>query len=1044
MVRCRACGEENPRRFRLCGFCGTPLEAQAPVEVRKTVTVLFSDVAGSTSLGERLDPESLREVMGRYFDVMRVVIERHGGTVEKFIGDAVMAVFGLPQAHEDDALRAVRAALDIRRELDELNTTLERDYGVTMASRTGVNTGEVVTGEAAGSQRLATGDAVNVAARLEQAAPVRETLLGALTYALVSDAVDAEPVEPLALKGKTGRVPAYRLVGLTGRARPSLSPLVGRDAELERLHSCLGEAAAAGAGRLALVTGEAGVGKSRLVREFTSGLGGAAVVVHGRCLPYGEGITFWPLAEAVRAAAGVGEDDPLDRARAKVVELAGGDVAVADRVASAIGLVETMYALEEMFWGVRRMFEILAAERPLIVVFDDLHWAERTLLEMVEHVVERVGRTCLVVGTARSELLHRPDVLAEGPGRLRLLLDRLPADAASAMAERLLEGSGVDAGALERIVIASDGNPLFVEQMAAMLADHDAGLEVPPTILALLSARVDGLAQGERGVLESASVAGLVFPLQALVELLPETERELVPERLAALDERRFIRSHAPVMGDHVAYQFEHILVRDAVYRRLLKRTRAQMHEQFVTWADRVTGDRAPEYAEITAYHLEQAHGYLAELGPLDDHGRELAERAAVRLAGAGQRAFTRGDMHAAAGLLQRAVDLMPENDPDRLGLVPDLGEALMDIGEFARAEAALVAAQAAADGIGDHRLAAHAGLGRLLVQLYGEEGGWGERALREAERALQVFELAGDQLGAAKAWRIIGSVHATALRYERAADAAQRSIQCARLADDPRLARRSAGALTIACVYGPMPVAEAIEHCREISLSTGGDRRTEGLVLCAWSQLEAMRGNFAEARTLYGTARAVLTDLGGGVLGASTALDSSTVEILAGDPAAAERDLVRDTELLERMGERYLLSTMTAVLALVLIVQGRHQEAAAACDRAAAAAAADDIESQVLVRSVQSLLHLNAGRVDEAAATIAAAKQLLCGAEAPTIVADAAVVSARVASARGDRAGADRELTHATALYRQKGNLVSEARVAELRASLAERGSRA
>jgi tetratricopeptide (TPR) repeat protein len=699
-----------------------------------------------------------------------------------------------------------------------------------------------------------------------------------------------------------------------------------------------------------------------------------------------------------------------------------------------------------MFWGVRRMFEILAADRPLVVVFDDLHWAERTLLEMVEHVVQRVGRACLVVGTARSEMLLQPDTLAEGPGRLRILLDRLPADAASAMAERLLEGGGVDAGALERLLVASDGNPLFVEQMAAMLADHDAGpeVEVPPTILALLSARVDGLAQGERGVLESASVAGLVFPFQAVVELSPEIERELVPERLAALDERRFIRSHAPVMGDHMAYQFEHILVRDAVYRRLLKRTRAQMHERFVTWADRVTGDRAPEYAEITAYHLEQAHGYLAELGPLDDHGRELGQRAALRLAGAGQRAFTRGDMHAAAALLQRAVDLMPENDPDRLGLVPDLGEALMDIGEFARAEGALMAAEVAADAIGDHRLAAQAGLGRLLVQLYGEEGAWGERALREAERALHVFELAGDHVGAAKAWRVIGSVHATGLRYERAADAAQRSIQCARLARDPRLARRSEAALTIACVYGPMPVVEAIEHCREISLSSGGDRRTEGLVLCAWSQLEAMRGNFAEARELYGTARAVLTDLGGGVLGASTALDSSTVEILAGDPAAAERDLVRDTELLERMGERYLLSTMTAVLAEVLIIQGRHQEAAAACDRAAAAAAADDIESQVLVRSVQALLHLNAGRVEEAAATIAVATGLLDGAEAPTIVADVAVVSARVASARGDRTGADRELTRATALYRQKGNLVSEARVAELRASLAERGSRA
>src|SRR5205823_8691100 len=229
MLICPACGEENPPRFRLCGFCGTPLAAAPSVEVRKTVTILFSDVAGSTAMGEKLDPESLREVMGRYFAVMSAAIERHGGTVEKFIGDAVMAVFGLPRAHEDDALRAVRAALDIRRGLDELNAELDRGYGVTIANRTGVNTGEVVTDEAAGNQRLATGDAVNVAARLEQAAPAMETLLGALTHALVRDAVEAVPVEPLTLKGKSDPVPAYRLLGLARGERAASSALVGRD-----------------------------------------------------------------------------------------------------------------------------------------------------------------------------------------------------------------------------------------------------------------------------------------------------------------------------------------------------------------------------------------------------------------------------------------------------------------------------------------------------------------------------------------------------------------------------------------------------------------------------------------------------------------------------------------------------------------------------------------------------------------------------------------------------------------------------------------------
>ena len=547
MLVCPGCGEENPPRFRLCGFCGTPLEERPRVEVRKTVTILFSDLAGSTSLGERLDPESLREVMGRYFDVMRAAVEGHGGSVEKYIGDAVMAVFGLPQAHEDDALRAVRAALEMRQGLDALNVALERDYGVTLANRTGVNTGEVVTDEAAGNQRLATGDAVNVAARLEQAAPAMEILLGALTLALVRSEVEAESVEPLELKGKAERVPAFRLIRLASRGQAPAAPLIGRGDEMAVLQGQVDASAKAGRGRLVVVIGEAGVGKSRLVREFTRGLGAGVRVLHGRCLPYGEGITFWPIGEAVRSAAGIGEDDPADRARAKVTELAGGDAEVAERVASAIGLVPTVFAMEEMFLGVRRLFEILASDRPLVVVLDDLHWAEQALLDLVGDVVDRVRRPCLVVGTARPDVLDRAEFLPEGDGRARIVLERLPAAAAAEMVERLLGARTVPARTVERIVTVSDGNPLFVEQMAAMLDDAEpaaSDLAVPPTIQALLAARLDRLAAGERGVLEPAAVAGLVFPSQAVVELSPEADRALVPERLNAVEQRRFI--HGP------------------------------------------------------------------------------------------------------------------------------------------------------------------------------------------------------------------------------------------------------------------------------------------------------------------------------------------------------------------------------------------------------------------------------------------------------------------------------------------------------------------
>ncbi|HEX2883493.1 MAG TPA: adenylate/guanylate cyclase domain-containing protein, partial [Candidatus Limnocylindria bacterium] len=315
MQICPSCGEENPERFRLCGYCGTPLaQAPSPQEERRVVTIVFSDLQGSTKLGEALDPESVRAVMSSYFDAMTSVLRRHGGTIEKFIGDAIMAVFGLPRVHEDDALRAVRAARETQAVLASLNHELEARYGIRLTNRTGVNTGEVVTGDASTQQRLVTGDTVNTAARLEQAAGPNEVLVGHLTWQLVRDAVDVEPVEPLVLKGKAEPVAAYRLVevraGADGLARRADQPLVGRDDELRRLRALVDEALQGGTARLATVIGDAGVGKSRLIREVVTSLDGRGIVVRGRCLSYGDGITVWAVVEALRAAAGIGADAP--------------------------------------------------------------------------------------------------------------------------------------------------------------------------------------------------------------------------------------------------------------------------------------------------------------------------------------------------------------------------------------------------------------------------------------------------------------------------------------------------------------------------------------------------------------------------------------------------------------------------------------------------------------------------------------------------------------------------------------------------------------
>ncbi|HVQ01923.1 MAG TPA: adenylate/guanylate cyclase domain-containing protein, partial [Burkholderiaceae bacterium] len=422
MIHCPGCGEENPPKFKLCGYCGTPLVAAPPAlpvrELRKTVTIVFSDLKGSTAIGERLDAEALHEVKERYFKAMAAEIARHGGKVEKYIGDAIMAVFGLPRAHEDDALRAVRAALGMQQTLARVNADLQARYGVSLANRTGINTGEVVANDDPNAdQKLATGDAVNVAARLEQAAPENQIYLGDVTYRLVRDAVEVEAVEPLELKGKAQRVSAFRLVGapgLDGNVRRVDTPIVGRDAELAEVTRVYREVCDGPAVRMVTVIGDAGVGKSRLVHEVVSRIAAGATVLRGRCLPYGDGITFWPL-RVMLGAADIRDDDKPEEAQAKLMAFLG-DRDVVDRVAAATGLSAGNYPLHEIYWGARKVLEILAARGPVVALVDDIHWAETAFLELLEHVLSTsTGTPILLLATSRHDLLEERPQWGEQP-----------------------------------------------------------------------------------------------------------------------------------------------------------------------------------------------------------------------------------------------------------------------------------------------------------------------------------------------------------------------------------------------------------------------------------------------------------------------------------------------------------------------------------------------------------------------------------------------------------------------------------------------------
>src|SRR5215469_10340130 len=978
MLRCPNCGEENPERFRHCGYCGTqlsrPVGAAAADEVRKTVTVVFCDLTGSTSLGERLDSESLREVLDVYFSAMRQVLERHGGTVEKYIGDAIMAVFGLPRLHEDDALRAVRAAFEMGTVLQDLNVSLQATWGVRLQNRMGVNTGEVVAADAATGQRLATGDTINVAARLEQAAPDGEVLIGDTTFRLVKDAVTAEPMEPLELKRKSTRVRAYRLTGV-GRgeaiARRVDLPFVGREAELAHLADAFARAVEDSHCEVVTVLGQAGMGKSRLVEEFVRHVGGRAQVLRGRCLPYGDGITFRPIAEALRQAAGIVFEDREEEARAKLRSLAGeGREDAALRIWSLIGSGSGGYSKDELLWSVRYILDTIARRQPLVVIFDDIHWAEPIFLDLIEHVADTsVGAPLLIVCAARHELLDEyPRFLAgRRRGAHRIELHELSRPDTARVLGNLIGDVQLPLGLEDRILSVADGNPLFAEQMTSMLIDsgvvggQDGGwafvggyddVAVPANISSLLASRLDRLPPLERGLVERAAVIGLEFPSPAVAALAADggSVSNLGPP-LSALCGKRLVRP-IDMRPDGTDYQFSHILVRDAAYDRLLKRTRARLHERYADWLLMVCGTRAAEFEEIIGYHLEQSFRYQAELGPVDAHGRSLAGRAAGHLDAAGLKAINRGDMPGAANLLQRAAALLDEGHPDQARLLLGAGEALTDAGELAAAGAALEAARNGAALLGNDAIGRSAELATLYLRYSTDATSAQESIVARTRELIPVLEADADHHGLVRAWRLLYYVYGTASRWGMAAEAADHAIRHAEQAGDAGTATRFVGMLAVSVLYGPTPVDEAITYCEGVLSRAAEDRKSVAITEAVLAHLEAMRGNFEVARARYQSSRALLEEFGWRLSAALTSHDSAPVEMLAGELEAAERELLKDYQTLEQMGELNYISTTAGLLAEVLYRKGRYRhsvEFVAVCHDLASP---DDVASQFLWRS--------------------------------------------------------------------------------------------
>jgi class 3 adenylate cyclase/tetratricopeptide (TPR) repeat protein len=981
VAACPTCGHDNPEGAKFCSECGTRLDVSvAARDVRKTVTVVFCDLTGSTGLGERLDPESLRTVMTRYFDRMRAVLEAHGGTVEKFIGDAVMAVFGIPVVHEDDAVRAVRAAHEMRLSLAELNADLEREWSVTLQSRIGVNTGPVVAGDPAAGQALVTGDAVNTAARLEQTARPGEILIGEATFGLARDAIEAEPVDPLVLKGKADAVDAYRLLsvraGAAGHERRLDSPMIGRDLQLRMLMDAFEAATTEQTCHLFTTMGPAGIGKSRLVREFVSAIGDRAQVLTGRCLSYGEGITFFPVAEMAIQAAGIPEDATPDRARADLRELlerAPDGETVAKHLAGVLGLDGS--GPVEPPWAVRRFLEILGGERPVVAVFDDIHWGEPSLLEVIEHVAAWSRDVpILLVCMARPELLEeRPGWGGGQRNATSVHLEPLSELEADALIESLLGHPALTPDIRERIRAAANGNPLFVEEMLSMLVDDAilvlkdgewvatvdlSTVEVPPAISALLASRLDRLAPRERRVVEAAAVVGEVFDRAAIAALVPDETVGRLDEHLGRLLLKDIVRpSRSDVGGEGL--RFRHILLRDAAYDAIPKSDRAALHEAFADHLRATLGERSSEFDEFIGYHLEQAHRMREGLGLHDEHSERLARSAFEHLRAAGIRAAERGDPASAASLLRHAVDLRDPDAPERLQISWVLGFALADAGSIPDARALLDDAIARSESTENELAAAYARCAMVTVEMLGSPEASVATLRAQAERAIAVFEAADDPRGQALAWSAIAFAQWFKQHVEEARGSIERAIPHARAAGD-RVTESELLSLMSSCnSLGPTPLSDGIAQSESIlaEAQAAGNRRLEQSVLRSVGTMYSMRGSFEQARGLISRSREVARELGLTIDYWASAQNAGRNESLAGDPEAAIEILRESCDALEAIGETAFLSTHATMIAELEAERGNLGEADRWIDLAERTGSPDDRATQVGIEEARGLV---------------------------------------------------------------------------------------
>jgi class 3 adenylate cyclase/tetratricopeptide (TPR) repeat protein len=1074
MAFCTECGTENPPQARFCLACGTELAAAPapppPSEERKVITAIFVDLVGSTARSEQLDPEDVKALVAPYHARVRAELERHGGTFEKFSGDAVLALFGSPKAHEDDPERAIRAGLAVRNGIAELNA---EDEWLDLHIRIGIHTGEALVmlgARPSEGEWSAAGDVLNTAARIQSAAPRDGILVGRATYLATQNAFEFREAEPVQAKGKSEVVSVWEVVAARDGAPPRPSdetPLVGREEELDELLGfCIGMLDERRAG-IATIVGSPGIGKSRLLHELASRLEERCNVHWGRCLSYGEGITYWPITEIVKSAAGIMRSDDPETVAAKLdmflEGLATEDVdelrTIAAALSNLIGIPTTprgTYASSEisqaeLHWGIRRTLQLLATERPTAVVVEDLHWAEPTLLELIAYVAgEDTEAPLVLVCSARPDLEETSPGFLGSEGRRRTVeLQTLGADQAAAL---LADLTGDPALAMTPFASAlienAGGNPLFLEETVRMLRDQGLidlerwrsgearDLPIPTSVQGLISSRLDRLAREEKQLAHHASVVGPVFWAGAVAHLGVEDGGPPDDPRpgLGELERRDFVahKAASTVKGED-EYAFKHILMRDVAYSQVPKGRRAQLHLRFSDWVTVVRG-KAEEFIEIVAWHLEQACGLSREVArsPIEPPVREAAEA----LAKAAGRAERRESLREAHRYYTRGLDVLRDEHSDlRAELRLRRADILMMLGELKDAcdELEEVAEQAPALGRADVECEALL----LLGDIDQRQG----RAADAHERLTKAQELArstGDAYLRSKVAFVLAAFVADFEgQYEQATDGLRSAIAIAEEIDDVALVAE--GHLRLAAILmnrGDLADAEGELRCCLKLAGELGSHRVEAEATSWLGMIAYHRGDPDEGERLCRQARTWFERTGDSYFQAQNLVKGLAMFALAeGRPNEAEAWLREAMPVALQIGG-WVAVEAYRYLVEALVAQDRLDDARELTVFAARNVPEEDAYARSSLLLAEALVATAGGESATAATAFAEALRLIEDLGMPFELGEARMALGTSLRSFGDLTGARAELERARAIFARIG---ADARRDAIDAELAE-----